>query len=47
MQTLMASDAEFDSEEKFGLIRPTSKPTTACKDDALDCLAGSYRKLDI
>ncbi|XP_052762894.1 alpha-tocopherol transfer protein-like isoform X1 [Mya arenaria] len=47
MKTLLESDAYFDSQEKFGLATAAGKPETSRKEDALDCLAGSYRKLDI
>ena len=47
MKTLMDSDSYFDSEAKFGMAKSTGKPETSRKEDALDCLAGSYRKLDI
>lgn len=45
--TLLAADAELDAENKHGLTKATGKPESSAKEDALDCLAGSYRKLDI
>ena len=44
---MLACDAEFDAEAKYGLIKATAKSGPTAKGDAMDCLAGSYRKLDI
>ncbi|KAL4217917.1 hypothetical protein ACF0H5_022656 [Mactra antiquata] len=47
MKTLLAADAQFDAEAKYGLVKSTGVKKSSAKDDALDCLAGSYRKLEV
>ncbi|XP_052239474.1 alpha-tocopherol transfer protein-like isoform X1 [Dreissena polymorpha] len=46
MKTLMDSDSHFDSEAKYCLVKSTGKSETS-KETTVDCLAGSYRNLDI
>lgn len=46
-EELLACDAEFDAEAKFGLIKSTGKIESSAKGDAMDGMTGSFRKLDV
>ncbi|VDI04485.1 Hypothetical predicted protein [Mytilus galloprovincialis] len=46
MEELLKLDAHFDNEAKYGLVDGTLKKPTM-KEDAIDCMVGSYRKLDV
>lgn len=46
-ETLLKCDEEFDQEAKYGLLDSTAKSTKSSKADAMECLVGSYRKLDV
>ncbi|VDI25747.1 Hypothetical predicted protein [Mytilus galloprovincialis] len=43
---LLKLDEHFDNEAKYGLVDGTLKKPTI-KEDAIDCMVGSYRKLDV
>lgn len=46
MEELLKLDAHFDNEAKYGLLDTTmQKPTL--KEDAMECMVGSYRKLEV
>ncbi|XP_060066863.1 alpha-tocopherol transfer protein-like [Ylistrum balloti] len=46
-ETLLKCDEQFDQEAKYGLLDSTTKATKSSKADAMECLVGSYRKLDV
>ncbi|XP_053382425.1 alpha-tocopherol transfer protein-like isoform X3 [Mercenaria mercenaria] len=46
-RTLLACEDEFVEDSKYGLVKAIAKPQTTCKDDTLDCLAGSYMNIDM
>ncbi|XP_052085433.1 alpha-tocopherol transfer protein-like [Mytilus californianus] len=46
MDELLRLDAHFDNEAKYGLVDGKLKKPTM-KEDAIDCMVGSYRKLDV
>ncbi|XP_060565184.1 alpha-tocopherol transfer protein-like isoform X2 [Ruditapes philippinarum] len=45
-KTLLSSEDEFIKEARYGLVKALGKPEITCKDETLDCLAGSYRNID-
>ncbi|XP_021376046.1 alpha-tocopherol transfer protein-like [Mizuhopecten yessoensis] len=46
-EKLLACDEQFDQEAKYGLMDATAKASKSSKADAMECLVGSYRKLDV
>ena len=46
MDQLLQCDAEFDEEAKYGIVDGVSQSTKG-SEDAMECLTGTYRKLNV